>query len=88
MSAAQKLIAAARDRARRVDTLSDFGVKMLREVLEYNDEQRNPQAKVSGAAVRASLKEHAGWQGGRDALDTVCREQLGRASFAKKGGAA
>jgi len=84
-TSAQLLIAKARQNARRTAPLPEHAVEHLREICDYNDETRDPNARVSKPMVLESLKAHFGWSGGRDALDAVCREQLGRASFAKRG---
>lgn len=84
VSAAQKLIAQARTRARRVQLLTPLGVEHLQELCDYNDGVQGNNGRVSRAAAAESLAVF-GWKGAREALDAVCREQLGRESFARKG---
>jgi hypothetical protein len=86
VSSAAALIAAAQSKSIRTSMLSEHGVEHLRELCDYNDTARHSN-RVTKADTRSSLRRHFGWHGGDDALDTVCREQLGRESFARKGGA-
>ena len=83
-SVSAALIAQAKQHAQKAQKLSAHGVEHLRELCEYNDSAAHGQ-RVARAAVVASLRDHFGWQGARAALDVVCKTQLGRESFARKG---
>lgn len=85
VSVAQKLIESTRAKARRVALLTPLGVEHLQELCDYNDGVQGMSGRVSKVAAAESLATF-GWKGGREALDAVCREQLGRESFARKGG--
>lgn len=50
----------------------------LRAVLVHND--KYPTVRV-GARQVVDMLRSMGWTGGRDALDTICRAQLGRKGF-------
>lgn len=66
--------------------LSADALTALREIVEYNDVTSSANARVSRVDVCKMLSTHFGWTGGpKEALDTVCREQLGRESFRTKG---
>lgn len=84
VSVAQKLIESTRAKARRVALLTPLGVEHLQELCDYNDGVSGTNGRVSAAAAADSLATF-GWKGGRNALDAVCKEQLGRESFARKG---
>lgn len=85
VSIASKRIEAAQTGHRRVPKLSDYAVKYLRELCEYNDGVSATHARVPREAASLDLKEHFGVDiGAHKALDTVCREQLGRKSWSQK----
>lgn len=84
VSVAQKLIESARAKARRVALLTPLGVEHLQELCDYNDGVPGMTGRVSKESAADSLATF-GWKGGRYALDAVCKEQLGRESFACKG---
>ena len=88
LSAAQQLIAAAKQKATRTQPLpSQHAIDHLKELCEYNDGVSGSSGRVSRVDAAKSLLEHFGWKGGsKDALDNVCRAQLGRESFARAGG--
>ena len=48
-------------------------------VLEHNDSA--PAGQRVGARPVVDMLRGMGWTGGREALDTVCRNQLGRKGF-------
>lgn len=84
-SSAGRLIASAKTREQKHAPLPPKAVKALREVCEYNDGVHGNHGRVSAAAALAMLREDFGWRGSRVPLDCVCREQLGRASYAQRG---
>lgn len=78
-------IAAAKAGRSTVPKLSAYAVKYLRELCEYNDGVSATLARVPREAASLDLKEHFGVDiGAHKALDTVCREQLGRKSWSQK----
>lgn len=87
VSVAQQLIAQAKQKLVQTPSLpSQHAIDHLRELCEYNDEVTSVCGRVSRADAAKSLADHFGWKGGhRDALDYVCRAQLGRESFSRSG---
>lgn len=84
---AKKITAAAAINAvmtrTRVPAISEAGLKELRKILEHNDAQTNHMKRVAWHITRDMLHVH-GWTGTTvSALNTACREQLGRASYTR-----
>lgn len=76
---AKGLIAAKLQSRISTRPLTGEQLKELREVLAHNDDA-DLGARVGSRMVVDMLRD-LGWAGGREALDTVCRLQLGRKGF-------
>ena len=78
---AKEAIAAAKARSRLSD-LTPAALKELRELCEHNDAQITKLNRVAAGVAIEILRGH-GWNGASPAaLNKICREQLGRASYA------
>lgn len=82
-TAAAALIAGKRTKS-VAPTLTEHAIEQLRDLVEYNDGVRGSSNRVSWRAACSMLRDHFGWPGGADALNAVCREQLGRKSWSQK----
>lgn len=83
VSAAKQMIEQAKARASGTPPLNALALEHLQELIEYNDSVSGTSGRVSIAEACNSLQTF-GWKGGRDALNAVCRAQLGRKSFGTK----
>ncbi len=79
-SPADALIETVRRGASR-DLPPQAAMDALRKLIEYNDTASGPSKRVGIQAAVTMLTEHYGWEGGRYALDALCRKAFGRRSW-------